>query len=224
MFRPALELRIVFGQNVNEWSFEASTLPDLAASNYELTNEALTFSDGRVLWEDDPIRLIFSVTLDRPGTWSLNMRGASFLKLDVPWSLDAALANLDEPSSTTQPVQTDFEDVHRGALVGADHDCWAFEVETHEVLRLLVEWAQVPIEIEQPHPVPDLITAAGLSPLQKSWWTTTANHQITYRWRALPTGLYPLHARSPIKFSPIPGRVCLGMRALVPRTQVDLLR
>ena len=83
LFRPALELRMVFGQNVNEWSFEASTLPDLATSNYELTNEALTFSDGRVLWEDDPIRLIFSVTLDRPGTWSLNMRGASFLKLEI---------------------------------------------------------------------------------------------------------------------------------------------
>ena len=194
LFRPALELRMVFGQNVNEWSFEAGTLPDLAASNYELANEALTFSDGRVLWEEDPIRLIFSVTLDRPGTWSLNMRGASFLKLDVPWSLDAALADLDEPSSTAQPVQTDFEDVHRGALVGADHDCWAFEVETHEVLRLLVEWTQVPIEIEQPHPVPDLITAAGrLSPSPEVVVDDDGESlRITYRWRALPTGDYTL--------------------------------
>lgn len=194
LFRPALELRMVFGQNVNEWSFDASTLPDLAASNYELVNEALTFSDGRVLWEGDPIRLIFSVTLDRPGTWSLNMRGASFLKLDVPWSLDAALADLDEPSSTTQPVATDFEDVHRGALVGADHDCWAFEVETHEVLRLLVEWEQVPIEIEQPHPVPDLITAAGrLSPSPEVVVDDDGESlRITYRWRALPTGEYTL--------------------------------
>ena len=122
------------------------------------------------------------------------MRGASFLKLDVPWSLDAALADLDEPSSTAQPVQTDFEDVHRGALVGADHDCWAFEVETHEVLRLLVEWAQVPIEIEQPHPVPDLITAAGrLSPSPEVVVDDDGESlRITYRWRALPTGDYTL--------------------------------
>ena len=194
LFRPAVEVRLVLGQNVNEWSFEASSLPELAASNYELEDEPLNLNEGRVLWEDDPVRLFFSVTLDRPGTWSLNMRGASFLKLDVPWSIDAARADLDEPSSAAQPVETIFEDIHRGALVGADHDCWAFEVETHEVLRLLVEWDLVPIEIEQPHPVPDLITAAGrLSPSPDVVVDDDGESlKITYRWRALPTGDYTL--------------------------------
>ena len=83
------------------------------------------------------------------------------MELDIPWSMDAAAVDVDEPSSTTRPRETAFEDVHRGALVGADHDCWSFEVETHEVLRLMVEWENVPLELEQPHPVPDLITAAG---------------------------------------------------------------
>ena len=194
LFRPAVEVRLILGQNVNEWSFDASTLPELASENYALYDEPLDLDEGRVLWESDPVRLLFSVTLDRPGTWSLNMRGASFLKFDIPWSIDASLADIDEPSSTTQPVNTIFEDVHRGALVGADHDCWAFEVETHEVLRLMVEWDLVPIEIEQPHNVPDLVTAAGrLSPSPDVVVDDDGESlKITYRWRALPTGDYTL--------------------------------
>ena len=165
LFRPAMELRLVVGSSVNDWSFEASTLPEFTAQTYRLENEPLDLSDGRVLWDDEPVRLVFTVTIDRPGTWSLNMRGPSFLRLDVPWSIDPEAIDVDEPSSSTQPVLTDFEDIHQGALIGADTDCWAFEVETHEVLRLLVEWVLVPVEIEQPHSIPDLITAAGrLSP------------------------------------------------------------
>lgn len=205
LFRPAMEVRLVLGNNINDWSFDASTLPELAASSYRLENEPLDLSQGRVLWEDEPVRLIFSVTLDRPGTWELNMRGPSFLRFNIPWSVDATLVDLDEPSSTTQPVATEFEDVHKGALVGADHDCWAFEVETHEVLRLLVEWELVPIEIEQPHPIPDLITSAGrLSPTPDIVVDDDGESlRITYRWRALPTGDYTLCMHgSPEKIQP----------------------
>ena len=165
LFRPAMDVRLVLGENVNEWSFEASTLPEVAATPYQLEDGPLDTSAGRVLWEGESVRLLITVTLDRPGTWSLNMRGASFVRLSIPWSMNAEQVNLDEPSSQIQPAPTSFEDVHRGALVGADHDCWAFEVETHEVLRLLVEWELVPIEIEQPPPIPGLSAAAGrLSP------------------------------------------------------------
>ncbi len=205
LFRPAMELRLILGENVNDWSFEASTLPDLASSTYKLEDEQLDLSAGRVLWNDEPVRLVFSVTLDRPGTWALNMRGASFLSFNIPWSIDAQEANMDEPSSTSQPVSTGFEEVHRGALVGEDHDCWAFEVETHEVLRLLVEWTSVPIEIEQPHPIPDLITAAGrLSPNPDVVIDDDGETlRITYRWRALPTGDYTLCMHgSPDKIQP----------------------
>ena len=99
--------------------------------------------------------------------------------------------NLRPPHNRLRPIlRTCIE----GTLVGADHDCWAFEVETHEVLRLLVEWEQVPIEIEQPHPVPDLITAAGrLSPSPEVVVDDDGESlRITYRWRALPTGEYTL--------------------------------
>ncbi len=205
LFRPAMDLRLILGNNVNDWSFDASTLPEVAASTYRLENEPLDLSQGRVLWEDEPVRLIFSITLDRPGTWEFHMRGPSFLRLDVPWSIDAERVDLDEPSSTTQPVATEFEDVHRGALVGADHDCWAFEVETHEVLRLLVEWELVPIEIEQPHPIPDLITSAGrLSPAPDVVVDDDGESlRMTYRWRALPTGDYTLCMHgSPEKIQP----------------------
>jgi hypothetical protein len=114
--------------------------------------------------------------------------------LEIPWSLNPSTANVDEPTSTTQPRSTSFEDVHRGALVGADHDCWAFEVETHEVLRLTVDWNQVPLELEQPHPVPELITAAGrLSPTPDVLVDDDGESKtFTYRWRALPTGDYTL--------------------------------
>lgn len=205
LFRPAMDVRLILGENVNEWSFEASTLPEMAASPYLLEDEPLDTSAGRVLWEEASVRLLITVTLDRPGTWSLNMRGASFLQLDVQWSMDAAQVNMDEPSSRTQPVATSFEDVHRGALVGADHDCWAFEIESHEVLRLLVDWEVVPIEIEQPHPIPDLITAAGrLSPTPEVVVDDDGESlRITYRWRALSTGDYTLCMHgSPEKIQP----------------------
>lgn len=205
LFRPAMDVRLILGENVNEWSFEASTLPEMAASPYLLEDEPLDTSAGRVLWEEASVRLLITVTLDRPGTWSLNMRGASFLQLDVQWSMDAAQVNMDEPSSRTQPVPTSFEDVHRGALVGADHDCWAFEIESHEVLRLLVDWEVVPIEIEQPHPIPDLITAAGrLSPTPEVVVDDDGESlRITYRWRALSTGDYTLCMHgSPEKIQP----------------------
>ena len=193
-FRPAFEVRLILGQNVNTWTFEASTLPETSPSPYRLEDEPISLSDGRVLWSDEPIRVVISATLDRPGTWTLFMRGASWLAFDVPWSIDPDAVDVDEPSSTTQPRVTSFDDLHRGALVGADHDCWSFEVETHEVLRLMVEWEQVPIELEQPHPVPDLVTQAGRrAPAPEVLVDDDGSSlKMTYRWRALATGDYTL--------------------------------
>ena len=218
-FRPALDVRLILGQNVNDWSFDASVLPDSNPSPYTLENEQLDLSEGRVLWENEPIRLVLTITLDRPGTWEFNMRGASVMKLDVPWSIDAGDVDSDEPSSTTQPRETLFEEIHRGALVGADHDCWSFEVETHEVLRLFVEWELVPIEVEQPHPVPDLITAAGrLSPSPEVVVDDDGESlTITYRWRALPTGDYTLCMHgSPEKIQPYVWAGAFGYESMGP--------
>lgn len=218
-FRPAMEVRLILGQNVNEWNFEASVLPEPTSTPYALEDESLDLDEGRVLWTDEPVRLIITVTLDRPGSWELRMRGASSLVLDVPWSIDAEEANTDEPSSASQPLATSFEDIHRGALVGADHDCWSFEVETHEVLRLQVEWELVPIEVEQPHPIPDLITAEGrLSPTPDVLVDDDGDSvKITYRWRALPIGDYTLCMHgSPDKVQPYAWSGVFGYESMGP--------
>ena len=218
-FRPAMEVRLILGQNVNEWNFEASVLPEPTSTPYALEDESLDLDEGRVLWTDEPVRLIITVTLDRPGSWELRMRGASSLVLDVPWSIDAEEVNTDEPSSASQPLVTSFEDIHRGALVGADHDCWSFEVETHEVLRLQVEWELVPIEVEQPHPIPDLITAEGrLSPTPDVLVDDDGDSvKITYRWRALPIGDYTLCMHgSPDKVQPYAWSGVFGYESMGP--------
>ena len=82
------------------------------------------------------------------------------------------------------------------------------------MLRLLVEWELVPIEIEQPHPIPDLITAAGrLSPPEVVVDDDGESLRITYRWRALPTGDYTLCMHgSPTKSNPTHGRVSSGTK------------
>ena len=219
LFRPALNARLILGQSVNEWSIEADQLPQTNPAPYVLEDEPLSLTEGRVLWEDQPLRLVLTFTLDRPGTWALNMRGASVVKLDVPWSIDAEAVDRDEPTSTTQPRSTQFEDLNVGALVGADHDCWAFEVETHEVLRLLVEWEQVPIELEQPHPVPDFITAAGRrAPAPEVLVDDDGSSvKMTYRWRALSTGDYTMCMHgSPGKVQPYTWSGAFGYEGLGP--------
>lgn len=219
LFRPALDLRLVLGDNVNDWSFEAQNVPDFSSSPYVLEDEPLSLSNGRVLWADEPIRLLLTATLDRPGTWAMNMRGSSFLEVDIAWSVDPLAVDVDEPSSTTQPRATDFEDVHRGALVGADHDCWSFEVETHEVLRLLVEWKQVPLEVEQAHGVPDLITVAGRrAPAPEVLVDDDGSSvKMTYRWRALSTGDYTLCLHgSPDKLQPYTWSGAFGYESMGP--------
>ena len=103
------------------------------------------------------------------------MRGASFLKLDIPWSIDAEQADIDEPSSTTQPVETIFEDIHRGALVGADHDCWAFEVEHTKFFGcgLIGIWCQ--LRLSNLIQFPTRYRRWTPSPSPMWWWMTTAS-------------------------------------------------
>lgn len=220
LLRPAVSIRFLLGPSVNDWTFSADLFP--TSSSYEphsLEDELLDHTQGRVVWVNEPVRLIVEITLDRPGTWAVNMRGASFIEMDIPWSASPTEENVDEPSSATQPIETDFEDIHRGALVGADRDCWSFDVEEHEVLRLLVTWYDVPIELEQPHPVPDMINDLGRrapapETITESDGETT---QITYRWRALEPENYALCMfGSPDKFQAYAWSGVFGYEALGP--------
>lgn len=193
--RPALDLSLILGQTVTEWEFDGETLPGQGLNEpFVLVDEPLNLNGERLLWPEDPVRLRLTFVLDRPGTWELHMRGASFLELNIEWSEDIDGRNTDEPSSELEPRQTEFEATHEGALVENDRDCWSFEVEQHEVLGVLIRWEAVPIEVAQPHSLPNLFMPNGREApapevIVSEDETSTRN---TYRWRALPLGQYTL--------------------------------
>ena len=193
--RPQLDASLILGQSVTDWKFEAQPIPGQALNEpYVLVNEPLNLNGNRVLWPEDVVRLRLTFSLDRPGTWELHMRGNSFLELDIEWSEDINARNTDEPSSSLNPRSTEFETSHEGALVENDKDCWAFEIEQHEVLSVFVIWEAVPIEIEQPHQVPNLYMPNGReAPAPEVIVSDDGSEtRITYRWRALPLGDYTM--------------------------------
>lgn len=195
LLRPAVDFRLILGESVTDWSFESEFIPTSSEYQpYTLEDELLDSGASRVLWKDDQIRLIMVVTLDRPGTWELNLRGPSKIEMELPWSTDAEAADVDEPSSTTQPIVSSFDSGHQGALVGDDWDCWTFPVEEHEVMTLIVDWEAVPIELEQPHEVPNLVTESGRLSPQPEVVTKLIDDdlRIIYRWRNLPVNDYNL--------------------------------
>ena len=195
LLRPAIDFRLILGQSVTDWSFDSEFVPTSAEYEpYTLEDESLDLGAKRVLWKDAQIRLIMVVTLDRPGTWELNLRGPSKIEIEIPWSVDADAANVDEPSSTTQPISSSFDTGHRGALVSDDWDCWSFPVEEHEVMTLIVDWKAAPIELEQPHEVPNLVTESGRLSPQPEVVTELIDDdlRIIYRWRDLPINDYNL--------------------------------
>ena len=198
LVKPNIEFRLILGQSVTTWEFEREILPSSGTYQpYTLENEDLDLSNSRIIWGGEQVRLLMTVTIDQPGSWELNMRGPSKMEMQVPWSVDADAADVDEPSSTTQPVSTSFDTGHQGALVGADWDCWSFQVEEHEVMTLIIDWQAVPIELEQPHDVPTLVTKAGRLSPQPEVVTELIDEdlRIIYRWRNLATGEYDMCLR-----------------------------
>ena len=185
---PALDLRLVHGEGVTQWSIEPSTEGTGVA--YVADDVALNLDGRRVLWPGDDVRLLLGFTLDRPATWSLDLRGASSLEMDIAWSADPEAADVDEPSSRVNPVETEFEMAHDGALVGADVDCFTFEVEAHEVLRVLMEWDLVPIELQQQSARPQLMLADGRdAPTPEMQIVQDEDRaSVRYVWRALREG------------------------------------
>ncbi|MEK9730452.1 MAG: hypothetical protein VW230_01690 [Candidatus Poseidoniales archaeon] len=193
VFRPKAEIRLITGQNVNSWIFESNTFSSPSAYEpYRLENEPMTYDFSRVVWPEDQVKLFVSIVLDQPGTWELRLRGNSFINLDINWSIDPNFADVDEPSSQLQPVETEFEMLHFGALLGDDKDCWRFEVQTNEIMRLYIDWLEAPLEVEQPHSVPLVFDSIGkelpypeiVSEFEEG------NLRIIYRWRAVPIDSY----------------------------------
>ena len=112
--------------------------------------------------------------------------------LDIIWSEDVNFRDVDEPSSYASPRQTELDTVHYGALVEDDWDCWSFDVESHEIMTITIEWEEVPSEIEQNHGRPDLILPDNRLAPAPELETEVVNGvtKSTWKWRALPVGEY----------------------------------
>ena len=191
--RPDLEVTVIIAGSTTVIEFEGDSNPaDGIDGAYNVQNEPLNIGDDRLLWPNEEIRILLQFEVERPGTWQLNLRGASFMLLDIIWSEDVESRDVDEPSSYASPKMTELDTVHYGALVEDDWDCWTFDVGNHEVLRITVEWEEVPAEIEQNHGRPDLIMPDNkMAPIPElETEVTNGNTKMTWQWRALPTGEY----------------------------------
>jgi|TARA_B110000881_G_scaffold33920_1_gene26299 hypothetical protein len=193
MTRPDVQVTIIIAQSTTLIEFEGDNNPsDGISGPHFIENEPLDHGGDRLLWPEEQIRILLQFEIDRPGAWQLNLRGESYMLLDIIWSEDTESRNVDEPSSDSSPRPTDLETNHYGALVSDDRDCWAFEVASHELLRITFIWEVVPSEIEQSHGRPDLILPDRRMAPVPELETEVINGEtrMTWQWRALPTGDY----------------------------------
>lgn len=193
--RPDAKVTIIVDQAITEIEFEGDQNPvDGIDGAYRVEDEPLNLGGDRLLWPDEKLKILLEFDVERPGTWELYLRGASFMKLDIIWSENLSLRDVDEPSSDSAPVQTEFDVNHKGALLEDDRDCWSFEIVEHEVMRATFFWEVVPAEIEQSHGQPDLILPDRRLAPTPELITTSSDEELrlTWQWRALPTGTHTL--------------------------------
>lgn len=191
--RPDLEVTIIIAQSTTVIEFQGDSNPaDGMQGAYKVNDEPLNLAGDRLLWAGEEIRILLQFEVERPGTWQLNLRGSSYMFLDIIWSEDADSRDVDEPSSYASPRQTELDTVHYGALVEDDWDCWSFDVENHEIMTITIEWEEVPSEIEQNHGRPDLILPDNRLAPAPELETEVVNGvtKSTWKWRALPVGEY----------------------------------
>lgn len=191
--RPDLEVTVIIAQSTTVIEFQGDSNPaDGMQSVYKVNDEPLNLAGDRLLWPDEEIRILLQFEVERPGSWQLNLRGSSYMLLDIIWSEDLESRDVDEPSSYSSPRFTELETVHYGALIEDDWDCWSFEVDDHEILKITVEWEEVPSEIEQSHGRPDLIMPDNkLAPVPElETEVVNGETKMTWQWRALPVGEY----------------------------------
>ena len=194
--QPDLEVELKLGASENSWRIDgAGPALDAQPQSYELENEPLDMSNGRLLLPGEIIRLRMSFQLERPSNWELGLRGLSNIGLEIDWSVDPAQADVDEPSSRQQPRQSSEVEIwHDGALVGDDTDCFEFDLEENELFNIIIIWELVPIEVEQPHQTPELIGPGNRNTPTPNVKTTSdgETETKTYQYRGLESGDYRL--------------------------------
>ena len=185
---PDVTMTLVHGSGSTSWTMAAEDGSSWPA--YSEDEVALDLDEGRVMWPGDGARLLLSFSVDRPATWTLHLYGDSTFEMDVAWSADPDAADIDEPSSRSSPASVEFESAHDGALVGSESDCFRFNIETHELLRVLITWDAVPLELQQQSTQPELRLSTGLmAPTPEVEVVADDDGTLTrYRWRALQAG------------------------------------
>ena len=165
--RPDLYIELILGPSTNSWTIAAPE-PSSTSTNqevYVLENEDLDISNGRILSPDDQVLLRISFDINQPVTWELYLDGNSNVVLPIEWSIDAAAANVDEPTSLTEPRSiTLVGSTTFGGLMGSDVDCFRFDLDGQlSVLTVTVSWDATPLEVEQAHTVPEFWDDQGNS-------------------------------------------------------------
>ena len=193
IYTPEMEVKLIIGTSVTTLESDASEIPTSGTeTGHRWVDEPLNLDKGRLLWPGDVVRARIVFTVDRPSTWELHLRGSSYLNLDIDWSENVAAKDVDEPTSALQPKSTSLEDVHYGALVGDEEDCWSFNVESNEIIRILIQWEDVPLELQQSNGVHRLRTSGGQQVTTPDVITKAEGDEVltNYRWRALNPGDY----------------------------------
>ena len=114
----------------NTWTIEPPELGE--PGPYILENVDLDHSNGRILEEKlgDEVFVRISFDISQPVTWELHLAGESTIALPIEWSIDAEASSFDEPSSFSEPwLVLIGSDTTQGGLMGADVDCFRFDVE-----------------------------------------------------------------------------------------------
>ena len=112
-----------------------------------MENQELDITNGRILSPLDQVLLRISFDIDQPVTWELHLAGDSRIVLPVEWSIDAEAANVDEPTSLTEPRSITLVGATTfGGLMGSDVDCYKFDVDEHlSSLTVTVSWEATPV-------------------------------------------------------------------------------
>ena len=165
--RPDLYIELILGPSTNSWMISAPG-PSSAPGNqepYTLENEDLDISNGRILSPLDEVLLRISFDIDQPVTWELHLAGNSNVVLPIEWSIDAEAANVDEPTSLSEPRSISLiGSTTFGGLMSSDVDCYQFDVDEQlSVLTVTVSWDATPLEVEQSNTIPEFWDAQGRS-------------------------------------------------------------
>ena len=167
MARPDLYIELILGSSTNSWTISAPgpSSPPGNQEPYVLENQELDITNGRILSPLDQVLLRISFDIDQPVTWELHLAGDSRIVLPVEWSIDAEAANVDEPTSLTEPRSITLVGATTfGGLMGSDVDCYKFDVDEHlSSLTVTVSWEATPLEVEQSHTIPEFWDSQGSS-------------------------------------------------------------